>query len=340
MAGTRVRVQYGLSADGEPFAYPSGRVPIDTRVTLRKLEVFDAFVRSGSVRETAAALDVAQPAVSGHLRSLEARVGTPLYRRVGRGLELTDAGRAVHAWATDVLDRTRRVEHELEAHTAGAAGRVVIQASMAVGSYILPPLLAGIRLRRPHVDISLRIVGSDLAVRGVQEGACDFGLILSDAAPAVGGLTARIVSHEPIVVVAGPCRGPTAPLARRDLAGLDVVALPDGYLRRTLDGALRGQIAIARPGVGLELGHPEAIKRAVRDGLGIAVMDLSSVAAEVAEGTLRVLDVEDLRMSVPLLLLVRSDRILTAAQRAVLESIVDATAHRTAPADGMTAAGD
>ena len=80
---------------------------MDTRVTLTKLEVFSLVVELGGVSRAAEHLYVSQPVVSAHVRSLEERVGARLFYREGHHLVLTEAGRAVHGWATSAPARTR-----------------------------------------------------------------------------------------------------------------------------------------------------------------------------------------------------------------------------------------
>jgi DNA-binding transcriptional LysR family regulator len=107
---------------------------LDSRVTLHKLEVFSLVVELGGVSRAAEQLFVSQPVVSAHIRSLEQRVGARLFYREGRHLRLTEAGRAVHGWANDVLTHTRELSRHLDGLSDGTQGSVVVGASMSVGS--------------------------------------------------------------------------------------------------------------------------------------------------------------------------------------------------------------
>ena len=135
-------------------------MPVDSRVTLHKLEVFELVVEHGSVSRAAEQLYVSQPVVSEHLRSLERRVGAPLFYREARALRLTESGEAVHGWATDLLTRTRSLSRQIDGLSDGMRGSAVIAASMSVGSYLLPRVLAGFRRDRPATEL-----GSTSALR-------------------------------------------------------------------------------------------------------------------------------------------------------------------------------
>ena len=68
-------------------------------LTFQKLEVFCTVVEFGSVTGAADKLCVTQPVVTAHLRSMEAKLGCVLVKRVGRNIALTEAGQRVHRWA-------------------------------------------------------------------------------------------------------------------------------------------------------------------------------------------------------------------------------------------------
>ena len=117
-----------------PRRAPAGVKPtamLDTRITLYKLEVFDLVVELGSVSRAADQLFVSQPVVTAHIRSLEQRIGGRLFYRKGRQLVLTEAGRAVHAWARDVLTHTHELSRHLDGLSDGSRGSVVLGASMS-----------------------------------------------------------------------------------------------------------------------------------------------------------------------------------------------------------------
>lgn len=124
--------------------------------TWDRLRVFDAVARTGSVVAAARSLRMTGPAVSQHLRRLEAEVGSALVERAGRGLRLTDAGYVLAGHARTVA---RVVEHA-ERDLAGRAGE--LQGTVRVGA--ISSAIRGFLLRRvreftdrnPRVRVSLR----------------------------------------------------------------------------------------------------------------------------------------------------------------------------------------
>src|SRR5919109_5628135 len=175
---------------------------IDRRITLHKLEVFELVVELGGVSRAADRLYVAQPVVTAHIRSLEERLGTDLFYREGGRMHLTEGGRAVHAWAADLLRRTRELSRHLEGLSDGTQGSVVLAASMSIGSYSLPPLLSRFRRERPLVDIVLNILDSEHAMADTEAGENDFAVVIAETDPVSQSLRAEMLGEDELVVVA------------------------------------------------------------------------------------------------------------------------------------------
>jgi DNA-binding transcriptional LysR family regulator len=302
-------------------------VPLDTRITLHKLEVLALVVEHGSVSRAAEQLFVSQPAVTEQLRSLEARVGQRLFYREGRALRLTEAGEAVHAWAQEVLTHTRSLGRRLDGLSDGMRGSALIAASMSVGSYLLPEALAAFRRRRPNVHLTLELTPE--ALEGTLGGRYDFAVVAFDAEPGAPGLEGELLGEEPLVVVGAPQEvTPLGTVDVADLAAMPFVESPPGLLRRSLVDRRLAQAGIARREVVMELGHPEALKRAAESGLGVTVLFRSAVERELTAGRLAELPVRGLRLSLPIYLVRRRAKVLSAAQEDVAAAIRDHVARR------------
>lgn len=296
-------------------------VAVDTRITLHKLEVFELVVELGGVSRAADRLFVAQPVVTGHIRSLEQRLGTALFYRDGNRMHLTEPGREVHAWASDVLRRTRELSRHLAGLSDGTQGSVVLGASMSVGSYSLPPLLSRFRQERPGVDIVLNILDAEHAMADTEAGENDFAVVVVEADPG-RGLRAEKLGDDPLVLVAAPdAEPPSSRITVEELGALQFVEAPQKLLRRQFVDRQLAQIGIAARQVAIELGHPEAMKRAVASGLGVAVMFRSAVQAELARGHLREIAVEGVELAGPVYLVSRKDKLFSAVHRDLIASM-------------------
>jgi DNA-binding transcriptional LysR family regulator len=266
---------------------------LDSRISLQKLEAFCLVVRLGSVSRAAEEMFVTQPVVSAHLHSLQERVGVPLLQRVGRGLELTEAGRAVHAWAEELLRRRDDLAQELDAMADGTAGAVHIGASMTVGNYLLTPALMEFRRENPSARLTLQISTPEDATEAVSAGRSDFCVIASYGTVSSDRLEARMIGKQRFVLVGAPTDSSLPDrVSVEELRAMPFVCPPGGQsIRRSQDAALAA-LGVTHREVVIELGSAEAIKQAVQGHLGVAVLWESSVRADLEEGRLREIEID------------------------------------------------
>jgi DNA-binding transcriptional LysR family regulator len=294
----------------------------DNRISLQKLEVLCLVVELGGVSRAAEHLFVAQPVVTAHLQSLQKRLGVKLLYREGRRMRLTDGGERVYQWARETLSRTRELMRELDGLAEGQRGSVAVAASMTVGSYTLPPVLARFREGRPMAALTLSVSDPEGAIQAVESGECDFAVIVGDAAPDSPVLDATVIGHEDILLVAAPDYQPAVvSLTVEALAETPLVSSPSGHIRRGIVDMRLAERGARPRNVVIELGHPEAMKRATEDGLGMCLLFRSSVERELAEGRLREVRLEDAELSVPLIAVVRSQKMLSPIQRELLDAV-------------------
>ncbi|MFF5991059.1 LysR family transcriptional regulator [Prauserella flavalba] len=124
---------------------------------LGRLRTLREFADRGSVTAAARALHCTPSAVSQQLRALQAEVGLALTEPAGRGLRLTDAGRALVARADEVLSALDRAEAELDAYRRSPRGRVRLAIFPSAGLLLLPGLLPRFAAR-DGLDVDVRDV--------------------------------------------------------------------------------------------------------------------------------------------------------------------------------------
>lgn len=294
---------------------------LDGHISLYKIEVFRRVAELGSVSGAAEALHVSQPVVSAHIRSLERRLGVRLFERDGRGIRLTKAGEAAHAWASDLQTRTRDFARYVEGISDGERGSVVFGASMSTGSYLMPSLLAHYRKEHPLVRVSLHIAESEYLIEATAAGQYDFSLAILQEPLRTPNLSAELLRDEELILVAAPGLVEDAPIGIERIPQLPFLDSPEGTTRRWAVNRRLREAGIAELNVALELGHPEAMKRIAKRRVGVALLLRSSVAEEIAAGELEEVEVADTRFTVPLYLLHRSGMRYTSCQEQLIDAI-------------------
>src|SRR5271169_6255745 len=145
------------------------------RMTLDQLRVFVAVAERQHLTRAAEALNLAQSAVSSAISTLEKRHSTKLFHRVGRGIELTDAGILFAAEARAVLARVASAELMLAELAGLKRGTLTVQASQTIASYWLPRHLVAFRQTYPQIHIRLAIGNTAQVAAAVESGSAELG---------------------------------------------------------------------------------------------------------------------------------------------------------------------
>lgn len=305
----------------------------DTRISLHKLDVLCAVVDTGGIGRAADKLYLSQPVVSAHIRSLEDRLGVELFDRSGRGVELTEGGKTVYRWASECLALGREMIRDLEGFSSGSAGVVTVAAGTSVEAYIMPRLLSAFLGSSPGPSVTLNRRGFREALSAVADDIADCALVLGELDAPRPNLETEHLRDEELVLVAAPQSEIPSRIDGEELQGLTFACSPTetSYRRRTIDRLLAEQ-GMERREISLMLEHPSAIKQCVRQDIGVAFLFRASVADDLAAGALREVEIDGLRLAAPLLLVTRSGKRHSTAQKDFLDYCRTALASPAVPA--------
>lgn len=255
-------------------------------MTLEQLRIFVAVAEREHVTRAADALHVTQSAASGAIAALEARHDVKLFNRVGRGIELTDAGRMFLEEARAVLVRTASAEQALADYAGLRRGTLRLVASQTIAGYWLPERLAVFHRRYPAIELSVAIANTQGAARAVHGGQAELGFIegaIDDPALAqwpVGRDRMVMVGQEPVPAVTNAWLAQAPWIMREEGSGT----------RSTFEAAVRDHgIDPAALNIVLTLPSNEAVLAAVRAGVGHGVLSALVVAPSLATGALHAL---------------------------------------------------
>jgi len=288
-----------------------------------RLTVFRAVARHQSFSRAADDLHLSQPAVSKHIRLLEAEWGARLFHRLGNRVELTDAGRILADYAERMAVLTEEARRVLTEMAGLQRGYLRLGASTTPGLYLLPEVLARFQGRYPGVEATLAIFNSAAVVRRVLTAEFDLGFV---GAPAEApGLQVRPFAEDEIVLIVPPghALARSSGLAPELFAGATLLLREVGSGTRQLIEAHLAQLGI-QPRRVMELPGCEAVKRGVAAGLGVSFVSRRSVTLEVAHNLVCAPEIPALRFSRHLYALTRKDARPTAASLAFLALVLGA----------------
>lgn len=249
------------------------------RITLRELEVFAAISATGRITAAGEALGLSQSATSGAVAELERRMGVALFDRIGRRVVLNEHGRYLLPKALDVLKQAIDLE---QTYIAGPPCRVKIAASLTIGNYVLPALLASLMAGNDTHRYEVRIGNSHTVMAMLLDCRADIGLI--EAPLTDSRLVSELWLRDEMVIYARADHPFIQhPPSRESLANASWIMREIGSgVRQTLESILLPHLGGMN--VALELGSGEAIREAIRLGMGIACASRRAVHRELESG--------------------------------------------------------
>jgi len=250
---------------------------------LKQIEYFVRVAELGGFTRAAAALGVAQPALSRQVRLLEVELRQNLLARDGRGAVPTEAGRLLLAHGRGILHQVERAREELGRVRGALAGRVAVGLPTSLARLLAVPLTRAFRTRMPEATISIS-EGLSVAMQdSLVNGRLDIA-ILYNARPSTE-LEVTPLQREDLYLVqprpAGDTGGaPGAPINLKALARLPLV-IPSrpNAIRMQVESEMAG--IDCRPLIALEIDGVSAILDLVADGAGYAVLSRNAVASSV-----------------------------------------------------------
>ncbi len=242
-------------------------------------------VRRRSFSRAAEALALSQPAVSHHMRHLEAAAGLRLLERVGKRAFPTPAGELLLRHAGRAFAELAAAREALARLRGVVGGRIRLGTGATAAIYLLPPILRRVRARHPGIELVVVTGNATEMAAAVAQNALDLALVTLPVR--ARQLLVTPFAVDPLVAIAPPGRAwpRTRPATAAELARHPLILYErGGAIRRVIDDWFRrGRVT---PRVAMELGSAEAIKRLVGAGLGVSVSSQVTVRDEVRAGAL------------------------------------------------------
>jgi DNA-binding transcriptional LysR family regulator len=298
-------------------------------MTLDQLRIFIEVAERGHVTRAAEALGMSQSAASTAIATLEANHQIMLFDRVGRGIQLTEAGRIFLREARAVLDRASMARSVLQDLAGYPAGPVDIAASQTIATYWLPRRLAAFHAANPRVRLNVVIRNTHEVETAVVEGEVNVGLV--EGPTQHPALIRKQIDHDQMVLVVASDQPPLPvnALGRLDLRSITWVIreVGSGTRRGLEDLAIREGLLLDDLNIFLVLPSNEAVREAIEAGAGATIVSRHVVASAIAAGRLTEIPIELPRREYALVR--HRERHATLAQ----ETLV---AHLTGPTDAAS----
>ncbi|PHQ71642.1 MAG: LysR family transcriptional regulator [Sneathiella sp.] len=287
---------------------------------LRQLRYFLSIVERGSFSRAAETLNIAQPALSLHVRNMEEDLGVQLLFRGPRGVTTTEAGDILFRRARSLLDQVSQIREEIIEHEAEPSGVVHLGLPVTISENLSVPLLLAAQKRYPKVQLQVAEAMSGFVLDWVRDLRVDFAILYIPVTDRKFDCT-RVLEEDLWLL------GPPGPMSKdiqsargavnfEQIAKLPLVLPSESHGLRTLMEKEANRLKL-KLGTVLEIDSYSNIKGLVEAGVGYSILPFNAIAREVSAGRLLAWKIKDPGLSRFVYIVKPSDRPLSNAARSI-----------------------
>lgn len=267
-------------------------------MTLDQLRIFLAVVEHLHFTRAAEALYITQPAVSAAIQSLEEEYGVKLFHRVGRRIEIADAGKLLQVEAQKIIDSVTMTERGLRELNNLQRGELKLGTSLTIGNYWLPDKISSFKRQYPGIFVNCTLGNAEEICEGTATGMFDLGLVTGEVKLSLKNcLEQEVVGSDRLQIVVGKSH----PWFERIEIPASELPTTAWVMRESGSGAQqmfeqslqKWGIDPSQLNVILVLNSSEMVKAVVESGVGAAAIPELMVSKEIQLDTLRSIQVID-----------------------------------------------
>ncbi len=267
-------------------------------MTLDQLRIFLAVAEHLHFTRAAEELYITQPAVSAAIQSLEQEYAVKLFHRIGRQIQITEAGKLLQVEARKILEQVALTERGLRELNDLQRGELNLGASLTIGNYWLPQKISQFQHQYPKISINCTLANAETICAGTASGQFDLGLVEGEVQPSLKVLLEEeIVATDRLLIVVGKRH----PWYERKQVSLKELTFTDWVMRESGSGTQqRFEQALQNWGIDplqlnviSVLNSGEMVKAVVESGVAAAAISELMVAKELQLDTLRAVAVFD-----------------------------------------------
>lgn len=264
---------------------------------IHQLKVFASVFKNKSFSKASEELFLTQPTVSDHIKSIEEELNCRLFDRLGRTIIPTKEAEVLYIHAMEIIEKVGNIKGAIGQVRKEITGEIIIGASTIPGTYLLPSIMSAFQKKYPSVSFQILISDSKGIVEKVSGHELLIGIV--GAKLANSRITYAPFLEDELIAVSSHGLIKNRQLTLKELIKLPFVLREEGSgTRRETEKILESR------GISLEdikiagiFGSTDAIKQAVKAGLGVSILSGLSVKDEIKHEVLQELKVTDIYMN-------------------------------------------
>lgn len=263
---------------------------------IHHLRVFASVFKNRSFSKASEELHLTQPTISNHIKALEDEFQCKLFDRLGRTILPTKEAEVLYSHSIELIEKTSYLREAIGLIKKDISGKLIIGASTIPGVYLLPGFMSEFRKKFPSISFQILISDS----KGIIENISRHELLLGIVGAKLGNEHIKYMPfiEDELIVVSSPHLSKNRMMTLQELLKFPMVLREEGSGTRK-----ETEKFLANKGLSLEnvhiagvFGSTDAIKQAVKAGLGVSILSKFSVADELKYKILEEIKLTDIQM--------------------------------------------
>jgi DNA-binding transcriptional LysR family regulator len=289
---------------------------------IHQLRVFASVFKNRSFSRASEELHLTQPTISNHIKALEDEFECNLFDRLGRTIIPTKEAEVLYGQSVEIIEKADVLKETIGQLKKDLTGKLIVGASTIPGVYLMPQIMVEFQKRYP--SISFQIVISD--TKGIIESISRHELLLGVVGAKIGGDQIDYVPfvEDELIAVSSPSMVDRSTITLKELVSFPVVLREEGSgTRRETEKFLKDEgFSLDDIKVAGVFGSTDAVKQAVKVGLGVSIVSRFSVADELEHKILKEIRLADVQMRRRFYIVTHKKRTLPRAYDTFLKHIV------------------
>jgi DNA-binding transcriptional LysR family regulator len=300
---------------------------VKSGMDIHQLRVFTSVFKNRSFSKASEALHLTQPTISNHIKALEDEFACKLFDRMGRTIIPTKEAEVLYGKSIEIIEKADALKEALGQLKKETTGKLVIGASTIPGVYLMPRIMTEFQKKYPAISFQILIADSG----GIIDSISKHELLLGIVGAKLGNDQIDYVPfvEDELIVVSAPLKTEKSSMTLRELVALPMVFREEGSgTRKEVEKFLASEgISLENIKIAGIFGSTDAVKQAVKAGLGVSILSKFSVADELEHKLLEEIKLTDIHMKRNFYIVTHKKRTLPRLYDIFLKHVLAETEH-------------
>jgi DNA-binding transcriptional LysR family regulator len=290
---------------------------------IHQLRVFASVYKNNSFSRASNDLYLTQPTISNHIKGLEDELGCKLFDRLGRSIIPTREAEVLYTHSLEIIEKAEALKEEIGKLRKDLSGKLIIGTSTIPGVYLIPRMMSAFQKKYPAISFQILISDSKGIIDNISKHALLLGIVGAK-------LDNEEIDYVPfiedeLIAVSEPSFTKNTMMSLRELVQLPMVFREEGSgTRKVTEKFLESKgIDVGSLPIASIFGSTDAVKQAVKAGLGITIISRFSVSDELEHNLLKEIKISDIQMKRRFYIVTHRKRTLPRIYSVFFEYIMD-----------------